>query len=156
MNTSYSYSNAEMHPNLYGSFSFVLSTAGAGREHPKMARGNSHSTPLRLVPGLHGRRVRTMRRPHGRALGRAGDVTRAGPTACTKTRRAELGMFNKAVAMRLLIPGLAPWWLMPSLAGRSELVFCADRMRVFSGRRDLARGRLQKTLKNVVFSARRF
>ena len=31
------------------------------------------------------------------------------------------------------------------LAGRSELVFCADRMRVFSGRRDLAGGRFQKT-----------
>ena len=139
---------------IYGSFSFVLSTAGAGRDHPKMARDNSHPTCLRLVPGIHGSRVRTMRRPHGRALGRAGSITRAGPTACTKTRRAELGMFNKAVAMRLLTPGLAPWWLMPFLAGRSELAFCAGRMRVSSGRRDLAGGRLQKTSKNTVFSAR--
>ena len=71
-------------------------------------------------------------------------------------RRAELGMFNEAVALRLLTLGLAPWWLMPLLAGRSELAFRADGMRVFSGRRDLARGRLQKTLKNVVFSAHRF
>ena len=89
-------------------------------------------------------------------MGRAGDVTRAGPTAGKKMRRAELGMFNKAVAMRLLSPGLAPWWLMPFLAGQSELVFCADGMRVFSGRRDLAGSRFQKTAKNVVFSAHRF
>ena len=141
---------------IYGSFSFVLSTAGAGRDHPKMARYNSHPTPLRLVAGLHGSRVCTMRWPHGRALGRAGDVTRAGPTACTKTRRAELGMFNKAVAMRLLTPGLAPWWLMPFLAGRSELAFCADRMRVFLGGEIWPGDRLQKTSKSVVFSAHRF
>ena len=86
-------------------------------------------------------------------MGRAGDITRAGPTACTKTRRAELGMFNKAVAMGLLTPGLAPWWLMPFLAGRSELAFCADRMRVFSGRRDLAGGSVAENIENLVFSA---
>ena len=143
----------ETPPYIYGSFSFVLSTAGAGRDHPKMARGSSHSTPLRLVPGLHGRRVRTMRRPHGRALGRAGDITRAGPTACTKTRRAELGMFNKAVAMRLLSPGLAPWWLMPFLAGQSELVFCADGMRVFFWAAGFGRGPVsENSEKRCVFS----
>ena len=137
----------------YGSFSFVLSTAGAGRDHPKMARDNSHTTCLRLVPGIHGSRVRTMRRPHGRALGRAGDITRAGPTACTKTRRAELGMFNKAVAMRLLTPGLAPWWLMPFLAGRSELAFCADRMRVFFWAARFGRGAVAENIeKHCVFS----
>ena len=84
------------------------------------------------------------------------DVTRAGPTACKKMRRAELGMINEAVALRLLTLGLAPWWLMPFLAGQSELVFCADGMRVFSGRRGLAGGRFQKTAKNVAFSAHRF
>ncbi len=130
-----------------------MSTAGAGRDHPKMARDNSHPTPLRLVPGLHGSRVCTMRRPHGRALGRAGDVTRAGPTACTKTRRAELGMFNKAVAMRLLSPGLAPWWLMPFLAGQSELVFCADGMRVFFWAARFGRGPVsENNEKRCVFS----
>ena len=67
-----------------------------------MARPNSKKTPGWLVPGVHGRRVCTMRRPHGWALGRAGDVTRAGPTACKKMRRAELGMFNKAVELRPL------------------------------------------------------
>ena len=87
---------------IYGSFSFLLYTAGGGRDDPGMARTNFKTT--RDGPGwLHlWRPGGQRRRPHGRALGRAGDITRAGPTAAKNMRRAQLGMFSKAELPRLL------------------------------------------------------
>ena len=94
-------------------------------------------TPVSPIPGTFWIRSRaglSKSGPQAELLGNAPERAKA----MSGSQRKRFGNGAAAAAVRLLRKDGASWWLRSFLTGHNKLVFCADEMQVFSGRRDLA------------------